>query len=355
MLLLPLQGMTKPAKTRKPSSTANSSGPAYRADPRAMALADEIATQHQLDKAWVRQQLGTAKKNKQVIQFVKPPKQGFVKNWGVYRSRFIDSSRIDAGVRFWAENSHWLDKASASFGVPPWLVVGIVGVETIYGRDTGRFLVLDALTTLALDFPAEHPKAEQRQAYFRAELAQFLSLAAQGVLDTKSTRGSYAGAMGWPQFMPSSWRRQALDFDGDGKIDLFNSQADVIGSVANYFRHYGWQKDQPTHFRMTLEPNISPENKQVLLAPDIVPTFSAQELLTRQASPEESAKSFPEKLAVVELLNGEDAPSYVAGTQNFFVITRYNWSAYYAMAVIELGQAVAQAREKQAKGPSTAQ
>ncbi|MFM2111406.1 MAG: hypothetical protein RLZZ271_66 [Pseudomonadota bacterium] len=348
MLVVTTDCRAKSTKVRSQTTVEHSSGPSYKNDARINSLADEIATTHHIDKAWVKSQLALAKKNRKVIQFVSPPKAGFVKNWAVYKGRFIDEVRIRSGVKFWNTNEAWLNKAQQQYGVPAWLVVGIVGVETIFGQDTGRFLSLDALTTLALDFPAAHPKAAQRQAYFRQELGHLMAMAHNREINPRTLRTSYAGAMGWPQFMPSSWQRFAVDFDADGKRDLFTSEADVIGSVANYFVQHGWVKDMPTHFHIQFDDALVLENRQYVLAPDIVPTFAAMELEQRQVKLEADGRTFAGKLSVVELHNGENAPTYFAGTQNFFVITRYNWSAYYAMAVIELGHAISQARKSNA-------
>ena len=203
----------------------------------------------------------------------------------------------------------------------------------------------DALTswTLAFDFPASHPRAEARAEFFRSELEQFLSLTHRTGMDPQALRGSYAGAMGWPQFMPSSWARFAIDFDGDSKIDLFNSPVDAIGSVANYFKAYGWQPGQPTHYPVSFDLNTL--DKDALLAPDILPSFSAESFAAKGAVLEAEAKKHIGKLALIELQNGDpanggSAPTYLAGTDIFYVVTRYNWSSYYALAVIELGQTV---------------
>jgi len=220
--------------------------------------------------------------------------------------------------------------------------VGIIGVETIYGQQMGTFRVMDALATLAFDFPSAHPRAKERTEFFRRELEQFLSLTNRSNTDPFEPRGSYAGAMGLGQFMPSSWVRYAVDFDGDGRVDLFKSPADAIGSVANYFRGHGWTPGMPTHF------GVQFDNARLqlddLLAPDILPTFSAASMLAKGAVLDAQGVQHTGPLALVELQNGNDAPSYVAGTENFYAITRYNWSSYYAMAVIELGREVAAAR-----------
>ena len=316
-------------------------GPNYAIRPDAMALADDIAKQHALDPAWVRRTLGKAHRLPVVERLMTPAPVGTPKNWALYRSRFIDPIRTRAGVAFWQAQRDTLARAQATYGVPAEIIVGIIGVETIYGQQTGNFKVLDALTTLALDFPATHPRAAQRSQFFASELGQYLKLTRQGNIDPMSLRGSYAGAMGMPQFMPSSWVKFAVDFDGDGRIDLFNSPADVIGSVANYFKTFGWQPDMPSHYSVSFDPEKL--DLEALLLPDILPTFSVASFTAKGAVLDADAQTHTGPLALIELQNGDQAASYVAGTENFDVITRYNWSSYYAMAVIEQGRVVREA------------
>jgi len=206
----------------------------------------------------------------------------------------------------------------------------------------GKLRVIDALATLSFDFPSAHPRATERQQYFRSELEQYLSLIYRSGADPFDARGSYAGAMGLGQFMPSSWARWAVDFDRDGHIDLFDSPADAIGSVANYFVAHGWTAGLPTHFPVHLD--AARLDLDALLAPDILPTFSVAAMAAKGAMVDGAGAAYGGKLALIELENGGDAPTFVAGTDNFYAVTRYNWSSYYAMAVIELGQAVAAAR-----------
>ena len=303
-----------------------------------MQFANDIAARRDLDPAWVRNAMGQARMLPTVVRLMQPATKPFVKNWRVYRSRFIDPIRIDAGVKFWRANRSTLERAEKEYGVPADIIVGIIGVETIYGRDTGSFRVMDALATLAFDFPASHPRAQERSAFFKGEIEQFLTLQNRRGADPFEPRGSFAGAMGMPQFMPSSWVKYAVDFDGDGNIDLWNSPADVIGSVANYFKAFNWQTGMPTHYAVRFDK--SRLDMDALMAPDILPTFSAVSFAAKGAVLEGEALQHKGPLALIELLNGPDAPSYVAGTENFYAITRYNWSSYYAMAVIELGREV---------------
>jgi membrane-bound lytic murein transglycosylase B len=326
----------------KASKTSKTVGPAYAQRDDVMRAVADMAQRRNLDTDWVRQAVGQAHYMPQVVKFIQPPPVGTAKNWRVYRSRFIDPVRIKAGVAFWQANREALERAEKTTGVPAEIIAGVIGVETIYGQQMGTFRVLDALTTLAFDFPANHPRASARSEFFKGELEQYLSLTHRTGVDPLSMRGSFAGAMGMPQFMPSSWVKYAIDFDGDGRIDLFNSAADVIGSVANYFVAFNWQSGMPTHYPVSFEARTL--NMEALMAPDILPTFSVPSFVAKGAVLEGAALQHKGPLALIELQNGESAPSYVAGTENFYAITRYNWSSYYAMAVIELGQEIARAQ-----------
>ncbi|MEY5098856.1 MAG: Membrane-bound lytic murein transglycosylase precursor [Pseudomonadota bacterium] len=327
----------------KVAHQAGSAAERYAGNAAAQELAHEIALRRGWDEAWVQHWLAEAQKLPSVIRLIAPPPSVSAKNWSAYRARFIEPGRIAAGVGFWLAHKEELARAEAVYGVPAWLVVGIIGVETLYGRHTGSFRTLDALATLSLDFPASHPRAAERQAFFRGELETLLQLSREQGVPPDQWRGSYAGAMGLPQFMPGSWQKFAVDFDGDGRIDLRNSPADAIGSVANYLKQYGWQSDMPTHYPV----NLGAEGAELatLLAPDILPTFPVERFQALGARLDTPAQQHRGPLALIELLNGDplqggSAPSYVAGTENFYVVTRYNWSSYYALAVIELGQAV---------------
>ncbi len=329
-------------KPHKAKPARQVSGPSFGDSPQVLALAEDLAQQHSLPVAWVRQQLSHARQLPGVPKLVLPPPVSVPKNWRAYRERFIEPRRIDAGVQFWQTYQAALQRAEQTYGVPAEMIVGIIGVETFYGQHMGNYRVLDALTTLALNFPQAHPRATERQAFFTSELGHFLVQMRQQAPGAGPITGSFAGAMGWPQFMPSSWARFAVDFDGDGRIDLLNSPVDAIGSVANYFKAFGWQTGMPTHYPVKFDD--ARLDKPSLLAPDILPSFSVSNFAAKGAVLEGEAQQHKGPLALVELFNGEDAPSYVAGTDNFYVVTRYNWSSYYALAVIELGAAVKAAR-----------
>ncbi len=310
-----------------------------------LAFGTELAERRGLDATWVQAALQRARFMPSVAKFIMPPPAGTAKNWAAYRSRFVEPVRIRAGVAFWRANEKWLRQAEEVYGVPPEIVVGIVGVETIYGQQMGNFRVIDALATLAFDFPVGR---KDRSAFFRDELENFFVLCQSEGADPLQLKGSFAGAMGMPQFMPSSFNKYAVDMDGDGHVDLRGSAADVIGSVAHYLAEFGWRRALPTRFEVAVP--VETVDRALLLAPDILPSFTLAEFAERGAQIEPAALATEVrlddsggvgKLALVELQNGDAAPSYVAGTSNFYAVTRYNWSSYYALAVIELGEAVA--------------
>ena len=304
-----------------------------------VAAARSIALEQSLSTEWVEATLAQARFVPNVAQLIMPGAAPAARNWTAYRARFVEWRRIEAGARWWRDNDSWLNLAEERFGVPADIVVGIVGVETYYGRVSGSFRVLDALATLSFDFPSGR---SNRSGFFRSELGQFLKLAHREDWDATAVLGSYAGAMGLPQFMPSSVLNYAIDFDEDGRVDLTDSSADVIGSVAHFLAEHGWRRGMPTHY--AIEPPTDITQRALLLVPDIVPSFSPLQMVERGARLDEPALQHEGSLALVELQNAELPPSYVAGTQNFYALTRYNASSYYALAVIELGRAVAATR-----------
>lgn len=340
---LAAEAAARPAAKAKPKAAArkrNGHAVAYGQRNDAMQLADALAQRHGLDPAWAREQLAQARYLPVVARLIMPPPAGTAKNWAAYRSRFVEPRRVRAGADFWDQHQRWLDAAEQRYGVPAAVIVGIIGVETFYGRITGNFRVLDALATLSLDFPDGR---KDRSDFFRDQLGEFLRLARSEQLAPTAVKGSFAGAIGLGQFMPGSINRYAVDFDGDGHIDMADDPADVIGSVANYLAAHGWQRGMPTHY--AVKAPVATGDRAALLAPDILPSFSAAQLAEHGALLDAAGAGHDGLLALVELQNGPAAPSYIAGTQNFYAVTRYNWSSYYALAVIELGQAVAAARE----------
>jgi membrane-bound lytic murein transglycosylase B len=327
----PVQSLVSAA----PNKASRKSGEEYRHREDAKALAQKIASEQQLPADWVWQEMAQARYRETVAKLMMPASSSTAKNWAAYRSRFVEPIRIRAGQAFWKTYANELNRAELTYGVPASIVAGVLGVETIYGRQTGNFRVLDALSTLSLDFPSGR---SDRSAFFQNELAEFFKLCHEQKLDPSEVLGSYAGAIGWPQFMPSSIRRYAIDFDGDGRIDLQRSPIDAIGSVAKYLADHGWQAQQGSYYEITPPTDAQALNK--LLEPDILPTFTNAEMKALGVGLPAEANQHIGKLALVQLLNGQDTPTLIVGTANFYAITRYNQSSYYALAVIQLGQAV---------------
>ena len=327
--------------------TADTAGPTYGLRDDVVDFAREVAERRGFDTAWLIKHLAQARKVDTVQRLMMPPPAGQPKNWAAYRDRFVEPRRIGAGAAFWQANEAWLAKAEQQWGVPAEIVVGIIGVETYYGRISGNFRVLDALATLAFDFPSGR---RDRTPYFRGELEQFLVWCDREEIDPQLPRGSFAGAMGLPQFMPGSVNRWAVDFDGDGHVNLAASSADAIGSVAHFLAEHGWQRGLPAHHTVT--PPDDEAARKVLLEPDIVPSFTAAQFAERGARLGEAGRAHDGPLALVMVENGGAAPSYVAGTQNFYALTRYNASSYYALAVVALGEAVARTRPTRAAAPA---
>ena len=276
-----------------------------------------------------------------VVKLINPAPSGKSKNWSAYKDRFIEPVRIRSGLSFWDKYDTELRRAHAEFGVPPEIIVGILGVETIYGRSPGNIRVMDALTTLAFAYP-DTTNRESRMRYFRDELEQTLLYARENSIDPFSLSGSFAGAMGLPQFMPSSIRRFAVDFDGDGRIDLKNSAADAIGSVASFLAQHGWTADLPLVYPVTVDKNNEAEWKP-LIGVVLAATHTVDELRRMGVSaPSDSSPTL--MMGLIDLEDGKHPTHYWLGSDNFFAITQYNRSFYYAMAVIELGNAIKQRR-----------
>ena len=332
-----------------PASAASASAPpaavslpapqetSYAAQPRTAALAAALARANALPEPWVAAQLAQARFNPRVVQLMLPGKP-MQKNWSLYREHFVDPSRIAAGVEFAHRHARWLRRAHARFGVPVAVLLGILGVETYYGRFMGNFRVLDALTTLALDWPAAAPT--DRSAFFAAQLGDFLRWCRAGRRDPGTVLGSYAGAIGLAQFMPESILRWGMSSRRGAAVDLSGRAADAILSIGNFLAGHGWTQGQPCSFALAEPPAVDAATLQRLLAPDIVPSFNAAQLSAAGLKLDAAARAYPGLLSLLQLPNGADAPSWRLGTANFYVLTRYNHSAFYALAVLDLGSAV---------------
>lgn len=302
---------------------------------------DGMVAQHGFERTALETLFGQVRYIDTAVQLVKPAPPGKPKNWQAYSARFIEPIRIRAGVRFWEENAEALKRAEAAYGVPAEIIVGIIGIETIYGRDTGRFRVLDSLTTLAFAYP-DSPNQAARQAFFRDELANTLVLARERGYDPFSLLGSFAGAVGLPQFMPSNILKYGVDFDNDGRVDLRGSSVDAIGSVANFLIQHGWNPEHrgPTAYAADVSPTRA---WQSLLGLGLEATLRPEAL--RAAGVVTSTPLPAENLyGLIDLQNGAEPTEYWVANDNFYAITKYNRSYFYAMSVVDLGRAVRAAR-----------
>ena len=306
------------------------------------AFIGQMVSQHGFVRSELEAVVRQIRFSESAIALIKPAPPGKPKNWQAYRERFIEPIRVEAGVAFWNQHADALARAEQIYGVPAQIIVGIIGVETLYGRNTGRFRVLDALTTLAFAYP-ETPNRATRMAFFKSELESALLFARQSGIDPLSVLGSYAGAVGMPQFMPSNILQYGVDFDADGGVDLRNSALDAIGSVANFLMQHGWQRDDRRS--IVYRAIVGPDQRwERLIGLGLEATLGQDELAAAGVS---AAEPLPVGglFGLVDLQNGAQPTEYWLGTNNFFAITQYNRSYFYAMSVVELGRAVGRARE----------
>jgi membrane-bound lytic murein transglycosylase B len=285
---------------------------------------DEMTREHGFDRAALEALFKQTESKQAILDAISRPAER-VTPWYEYRDRFLTEKRIHQGTDFWLQHRDKLARIDDD-GVAS-AVVGILGVETSFGRITGRYRVIDALATLAFDFPPRAP-------FFRDELKQFLILSREEAVDPKAALGSYAGAMGAPQFISSSYRKYAVDADGDGHRNLWSSWDDVIGSVANYLEAYGWRRGEPVVATATLEGgDLTPFDTSKVELNETVGSLREKKVRFETTLPDDAP-------AMLVVSQGRDGPQYLVGFNNFFVITRYNRSTMYAMAVHELGQAI---------------
>ena len=287
----------------------------------------EMEDRHAYPAARLRELFGEMRPNEVVLRAIAPPTDPRVKSWERYRARFLNRKRIDDGVAFWARHEKALARAEADFGVPSAIVVAIIGVETEYGRNTGRFGTFEALATLAFAYPPRAP-------FFRRELEEFLVLARDNGLDVTGVKGSFAGAIGIPQFMPGSQRRYAVDFDGNGRIDLQHSVEDAIGSVARFLKLHGWIAGGPIAEPVSRTLEVRAEWVEA----GIKPTLERDALAA--AGIDASAQPHAHPAALIDLVTPDRDTEYWWGYANFYAITRYNRSSFYAMSVAQLAEAI---------------
>jgi membrane-bound lytic murein transglycosylase B len=307
----------------------SASGQGYEARAEVRAFIDDMVARHGFLADELRGTFAQVQRVEPVLQSIQPAEKP---SWTDFRNQFVNDKRIAAGLAFWRANRASLERAERDYGVAPQFVVAIIGVETYYGRHPGRFRVVDSLTTLAFDYPA-------RARFFRGELEQYLLFARDNGVDVFSVKGSYAGAIGIPQFMPGSTRRYAVDFDGDGRIDLRESASDAIGSVANFLRRHGWRPGEAVQLRVKA---AAGDAWRAYADGSLVPSHPVAELVESGLDAEVAPESASARAAVVDLQG-----DLRLGLQNFYVITRYNRSALYAGAVADLAHEL---KERQSAG-----
>lgn len=298
----------------------------------------DTAAQYGIDPAYIESVLAGRQVKEGIVAAMSKPAEA--KPWRDYRPIFIVPARVSGGRDFLASNRVALAKAEAQYGVPAEIITAIIAVETNFGGNTGKYPVVDALYTLAFAYPrtgdpAKADRENRREAFFRGELAQLFALGKETGMDITKLTGSYAGAMGWGQFMPSSYREFAVDGNGDGKRDLFNGGDDVFASIANYFaKKGGWVRGGPVAVRAALDPGKAPFEPETL-----DPVHALSDLAARGYRPQ--GPVVPTLTAVPVNLDGANGPEYWLGFRNFYAITRYNISKHYAMAVYQLSEAIA--------------
>ena len=291
------------------------------------AFIKQMVKKYKFDKNYLEALFSEAKLYNSILEAIARPAEG--KPWHEYRPIFVTKKRTQGGINFWKDNADALARAEKKYGVPREIIVAIIGVETRYGKHAGRYPVFDALATLAFGYPP-------RATFFKSELEQFLLMTREEKMAPKELFGSYAGAMGMPQFISSSFRRYAVDFDGDGKRDLWNNPTDAIGSVANYFRKHHWKPGQP----ITHKVQVHGKRHKKLITKSLKPQHTQQELLNNGVIlPGQIQEGLNGKLL---RLKNPKKPEYWVAWNNFYVITRYNHSALYSMAVYQLSQKIKQ-------------
>jgi membrane-bound lytic murein transglycosylase B len=297
--------------------------------PEVNAFVTRMTREHGFDSVELSRLFAQLEANQTIIRAFNAP--ATARPWSYFRKLYVTSSRIEGGVEFWDEHAEVLERASGFYGVPEEIIVSIIGVETIYGRYTGKFRTVDALYTLGFEVP-------RRSQFFQGQFEHFLLLARENGLDAESVTGSYAGAMGIPQFMPSSYRQYAVDFDGDGRVDLLNSVADAVGSVANYLSRFGWEAGE----QIVLPAKVSTNETEKLERLGVKPSLTVAQLRSRGVEADGDVADNVD--AGFFTLESEQAPEYWISLKNFYVITRYNRSNNYAMAVYQLSREISRKR-----------
>nr|WP_255399726.1 lytic murein transglycosylase B [Oceanicoccus sp. KOV_DT_Chl] len=302
------------------------SADSYENHPAAKAFVEKMVSDHGFERSYVQQLMKSAERKQSILDAIARPAEK-TKTWGEYRQIFVTEKRTRKGLVFMQEYADTLARAERDFGVPAEIIAAIIGVETYYGGNKGSYRVLDALATLGFDY-------EPRSKFFSKQLEEYLLLVREQKFDAQQLKGSYAGAMGYGQFIPSSYRHYAIDFDGDGVADIVNNPVDAIGSVANYFKSHGWRQGEI----VTVTAKVNGNQKVEVANDSLKPKRSVAEL--QQAGYLAAAAIDSKQLATAMQLDGDSGDEYWLGLQNFYVITRYNHSRMYAMAVYQLSEAL---------------
>ncbi len=320
-LILALSG----ALTTTSLQSAETTG--YLDNGKAKAFIDEMSGKG-FELGYLQQLIGEARRQESILKAISRPAEKRL-NWGEYRKIFLGRKRVDQGVAFWKKHTATLQRASEKFGVAPEIIVAIIGVETRYGRHAGSYRVLDALATLSFDYPP-------RSKFFTGQLKEFLYLLREEKLPAMKLKGSYAGAMGYGQFIPSSYRAYAVDFDGDGQRDILSNPVDAIGSVANYFRQHGWKTGED----VTLPASVAVDTAESTFSTSLKPKLTLADWKAAGISPQRNFAGSEKELATAMKLRIDDREEHWLGLHNFYVITRYNHSRLYAMAVYQLSREI---------------
>ncbi len=300
----------------------------YSDHPQAKVFVDKMVSEHGFERAYVNSLLAEATRKQSILDAISRPAEK-TKTWAEYRKIFVTEKRIQKGREFMQTYAKPLSRAERDFGVPAEIIAAVIGVETYYGGNKGSYRVIDALATLGFDYPP-------RASFFSKQLEEYLLLVREQKFDAKALMGSYAGAMGFGQFIPSSYRHYAIDFDGDGVADIINNPVDAIGSVANYFKSHGWRKDET----VTVQASVASGYDASVTNGSLKPKHTVAELQATGYEPLQAIKG--DQPATAMYLQGVEGDEFWIGLKNFYVITRYNHSRLYAMAVFQLSEALEQ-------------
>jgi membrane-bound lytic murein transglycosylase B len=312
-------------------STASCAGDNYGESPAAMQFVDEMVEEEGFSREELKRVFAQAERQESILKAIARPAEK-TKAWYEYREIFLNDKRLSQGVEFYKQHRQTLQRAEQEFGVPAQIIVSVIGVETYYGRVAGSYRVIDALSTLAFDYP-------KRSEFFTKELKNYLILSREQGMDPLQMKGSYAGAMGYGQFMPSSYRNYAVDYDGDDIIDIWKNPVDAIGSVANYFKQHGWRQGQTVVSAARLSGQAELPEDMLVHGRQLQPEHTVADFKAAGLVPDQTLAS--DALATAMKFELQEGYEYWLGLHNFYVITRYNHSAMYAMSVYQLSEQIA--------------